>query len=250
MSFLKISNMEVLHDIVGYKNRKIYQNDDYFSFSLDSVLLANFVNIRMKDNNIVDLCTGNAVIPLILALNTKKKIVGIELQDKIYDLATKSVSYNKLDNQIEIIKRNVKDFASGDNINKYDLVICNPPYFKVSEESNINITKEKAIARHEIELTLSELCSSARKLLNNNGNFVIVHRAERFIEIIEEFRKNRIEPKRVRFIYEKIDKKSNMVLIEGQMNGKVGLIIEKPLILYNSDGSMTEEYNNIITGGE
>lgn len=250
MSFLKISSMEVLHDIVGYKNRKIYQNDEYFSFSLDSVLLANFVNIRKNDNNIVDLCTGNAVIPLILALRTKKKIIGVELQEKIYDLATRSVAYNKLEKQIEIINENVKDFASLENINKYDLVICNPPYFKVSNMDNINISKEKAIARHEIELTLSELCSCAKKILNNSGNFVIVHRAERFIEIIEEFKKNKIEPKRIRFIYEKIDKKSNMILIEGQLNGKTGLIIEKPLVLYNSDGSMTAEYSRIINGGE
>jgi len=242
--------MEVLHDIVGYKNRKIYQNDEYFSFSLDSVLLANFVNIRKNDNNIVDLCTGNAVIPLILALRTKKKIIGVELQEKIYDLATRSVAYNKLEKQIEIINENVKDFASLENINKYDLVICNPPYFKVSNMDNINISKEKAIARHEIELTLSELCSCAKKILNNSGNFVIVHRAERFIEIIEEFKKNKIEPKRIRFIYEKIDKKSNMILIEGQLNGKTGLIIEKPLVLYNSDGSMTAEYSRIINGGE
>ena len=241
--------MEVLHDIVGYKNRKIYENIDYFSFSLDSVLLAHFVNIRMNDNNIVDLCTGNGVIPLILALRTNKKIIGVELQDSVYDLATKSITYNKLDDQIKIIKANVKDFASNDNINKYDLVICNPPYFKVSNSNNLNIKKEKMIARHEVELTLSELCSCAKKLLNNNGNFVIVHRAERFIEIIEEFKKNNIEPKRVRFVYEKRDKNSLMVLLEGQMNGKSGLTIESPLVLFNDDGSKTLEYEKIITEG-
>jgi len=242
--------MKVLHDIVGYKNRKIYQNDDYFSFSLDSVLLANFVNIRMKDYNIVDLCTGNGVIPLILSLNTKKKIIGVELQNKVFELAKKSINYNKLDGQIEIINMNVKDFACGNNINNYDLVVCNPPYFKVSSASNLNISKEKMIARHEVELTLSELCGCAKKILKNNGNFVIVHRADRFIEVIEEFSKNNIEPKRVRFVYEKTNKESNLFLLEGQLGGKIGLKIEKPLILYNQDGSMTDEYSNIINGVE
>ncbi len=242
--------MEVLHDIVGYKNRKIYQNTDYFSFSLDSVLLANFINIRMKDNNIVDLCTGNAVIPLILALSTKKKIIGVELQEKIYDLAIKSIKYNKLEEQIEIINKNVKDFASGENINKYDLVICNPPYFKVTHSKNLNLNKEKTIARHEVEITLSELVTCAKKLLNNDGNFVIVHRAERFIEIIEEFRKNNIEPKRVRFVHENELKRSSMVLIEGQMNGKPGLTVEKPLFLYDLNGNDSKEYSSIISGGE
>lgn len=245
-----MSRMEVLHDIVGYKNRKIYQNDDYFSFSLDSVLLANFVNIRMKDYNIVDLCTGNAVVPLILSLNTKKKIIGVELQKSVFKLAEKSIKYNNLDNQIEIINMNVKDFACGNNINNYDLIICNPPYFKVTNKSNLNISKEKMIARHEVELTLSDLCACAKKLLNNNGNFVIVHRADRFIEVVEEFRKNNIEPKRVRFVCEKTDKESNLFLMEGQLGGKVGLKIERPLILYNHDGSMTEEYSNIINGVE
>ena len=240
--------MKVLHDIVGYKNRKIYQNTDYFSFSLDSVLLANFVNIRMNDNNIVDLCTGNAVIPLILTLRTKKNIIGVELQEEIYTLAIESIKYNNLEDRITVINQNIKDFACGNNLNKYDLVICNPPYFKISNKNNLNDVKEKMIARHEVEINLKDLCSCAKKLLNNNGNFVIVHRTERLIEVIDEFKKNNIEPKRIRFVYEKTDKKSNMFLLEGSMNGKSGLIVERPLILYNLDGSMTEEYDSIISG--
>ena len=240
--------MKVLHDIVGYKNRKIYQNTDYFSFSLDSVLLANFVNIRMNDNNIVDLCTGNAVIPLILTLRTKKNIIGVELQEEIYTLAIESIKYNNLEDRITVINQNIKDFACENNLNKYDLVICNPPYFKISNKNNLNDVKEKMIARHEVEINLKDLCSCAKKLLNNNGNFVIVHRTERLIEVIDEFKKNNIEPKRIRFVYEKTDKKSNMFLLEGSMNGKSGLIVERPLILYNLDGSMTEEYDSIISG--
>ncbi len=240
--------MEVLNDILGYKNRKIYQDTDFFSFSLDSVVLANFVKIRVRDKNIVDLGCGNGVIPLIMSLKTEKKILGVELQEKLCILANKSIKYNNLDNQIEILNMNIKDFASlSDNINKYDLVTCNPPYFKVNEKKNyFNESKEKLIARHEVELNLEDLIFCVKKILSSDGNFVMVHRTDRLLEIIDLLRKEKIEPKRIQFVYEKASKESNLVLIEGQMNGKVGLKIEKPFIMYNEDGSCTEEYEKML----
>ena len=101
---------------------------------------------------------------------------------------------------------------------------------------------EKVIARHEVEITLDDVFCISRKLLKNNGNLAIVHRPVRLIEIFELFRKNNIEPKRLQFVYEKISKESTLLLVEGQKNGKVGLKIEKPFILYNEDGTMTKEY--------
>lgn len=238
--------MEMLNDILGYKNRKIYQNTDYFAFSLDSVLLANFATIRPRDNNIVDLCSGNGVIPLILSLRTNKKIVGVELQDKLNELAERSIIYNGLEDCISMINANVKDFDTVDNIEKYDLVTCNPPYFKVNEKNFFKLSPEKVIARHEVELTLAELLSISKKILKNGGNLAIVHRPERLLEILLEFRKNNIEPKRLQFVYERIDKGSTLVLIEGQKAGRAGLKIENPLVLYNSDGSMTDEYSKLL----
>lgn len=237
--------MEVLNDILGYKNRKIFQDSNYFSFSLDSIMLANFAMIRMRDNNIADLGCGNGVIPLILSLRTNKKIVGIEIQEKLSLLAEKSVKYNELEDQITIINMDMKDFAS-DNCEKFDLITCNPPYFKVNDKNYFNLSYEKVVARHEVKVSLSEVCASAKKMLKNNGNFAVVHRPERMMEILFEFRKNNIEPKRIRFVYEKVSKESNLVLIEGQKCGKSGLKIEKPFILYNEDGSMTKEYENLL----
>lgn len=234
--------MEVLNDILGYKNRKIYQDNDCFSFSLDSVMLANFVTIRLRDKSIVDLGCGNGVIPLIMSLRTDKKIIGVEIQERLAAMAKKSIEYNKLDDQIKIINQNMKVFSDSEYFESFDLVTCNPPYFKVNDKNYFNESYEKMIARHEVEINLSELLIVARKLLKNNGNFAIVHRPERLMEILLEFRKNHIEPKRVQFVYENITKGSTLVLVEGQKNGKEGLKIENPIVMYNEDGSMTNGY--------
>ena len=238
--------MEVLNDILGYKNRKIFQDTDCFSFSLDSIMMANFATIRLKDKRIIDLGCGNGVIPLIMSLRCDKKIIGVELQSKIADMAKRSIEYNGLTDTIEIINCNMKDYVSDETFESFDLITCNPPYFKVNDKNYFNDNIEKVIARHEVEITLSELMVIVKKLLKNNGNFAIVHRTDRLMEILSEFRKNNIEPKRVRFVHEKSNKESTLVLIEGQKNGKVGLKVENPFILYNEDGSETEEYKKLL----
>ena len=238
--------MEVINDILGYKNRKIFPDTDCFSFSLDSIMLANFATIRLKDKKIVDLGCGNGVIPLIMSLRCNKKIIGVELQSKVADMAKRSVDYNGLNDVIEIINTNMKDYVSDETFESFDLITCNPPYFKVNDKNFFNDNIEKVIARHEVEITLSELMVIVKKLLKNNGNFAIVHRTDRLMEILSEFRKNNIEPKRVRFVHEKRNKESTLVLIEGQKNGKVGLKVENPFILYNEDGSETEEYKKLL----
>ena len=235
--------MERLDDVLGY-DLKIYQNSSYFSFSLDSIILANYANIRLRDKNIVDFCTGNGVIPLIISNRTKNNIVGVEIQEKLAELATKSVNYNKLDNRITIVNADVKEF-SRKHLNEFDLVLCNPPYFKIEENSSFNESYEKKIARHEVLFNLEDLCECCKKVLKDNGNLCIVHRTDRLMDILETFRKHNIEPKRIRFVYENISKESTLVLVEAQKCGSVGLKVESPIILYNLDGSMTDEYKNI-----
>lgn len=238
--------MEVINDILGYKNRKLYQDTDYFSFSLDSIMLANFATIRLKDSKILDLGTGNGVIPFIISLRTTKKIDGVEIQEKLYTLAMKSLKLNNLEEQISFYNMDMKDYCNINNCEKYDLIVCNPPYFKVNEKNYFNNSEEKIIARHEVKINLSDLLVVVKKLLKNNGNFAIVHRPERLLEILDEFRKNNIEPKRIRFVYETIEKGSTLVLIEGQKNGKAGLKIENPFIIRDSDGNNTLEYANLL----
>lgn len=238
--------METLNDILGYKNRRIYQDDECFSFSLDSVMLANFATIRLRDKKLIDLGCGNGVIPLILSARCDKKIVGVELLEKMADMAKRSVKYNKLENQIEIINANMKNFITNDLFESFDLVTCNPPYFKVNEKNYFNDSYEKLVARHEVEINLEELLVVVKKLLKNNGNFAIVHRPERLMDILFEFRKNKIEPKRIQFVYERISKTPTIVLVEGQKNGNAGLKVEHPIIMYNEDGNITDEYSKLL----
>lgn len=233
--------MSVLNDLVGYKNLKIYQEPDWFSFSLDSVLLPNFVSLNKNIKVIMDLCCGNAPIPLILSTKTNAKIIGVELQEDVYRLAKDSVEYNKLNNQIEIINMNIKDLKNKYGGDSIDAITCNPPYFKYIESSNINLDIHKVIARHEKEITLDEIVDISHYLLKNNGVLAMVHRTDRLIEIINTFNKYNLEVKKIRFIYPKEGSESNMILVEGKKNGNTGLKVLPPLYVHNYDGSYRDE---------
>lgn len=238
--------MEVLNDLLGYKNIKIYQNSDWFMFSLDSVLLPNFVTIPKKIDKILDLGTGNAPIPLILSTKTTANIYGIEIQNDLYNLAIKTIKENKLENQIKIINDDIKKLTEYFEQGSFSLIVSNPPYFKLEEESKLNECLQKTIARHEIKITLDELVEISSKLLKNKGIFAIVHRTDRLIEIIETFRKYNITPKKMQLIYPKSNSNSNMVLIEGIKNGKNGLKVLKPIVAHEENGEYTEEIKKIF----
>lgn len=235
-----IKDVEI-NDLAYFKNLKIAQNNNYFKVSLDSILLPDFVDINSDFKRIIDFCTGNAPVPLILSTKTKSIIYGVELQKEIFDLAKETVRINNLGNQIKLLNMNVKDLVNEFETDSFDIITCNPPYFKVYENSNLNNDVIKTIARHEIEITLEEIIKVVKKLLKNNGDFYLVHRTDRLMEIIELMRHNNIEPKRIRFIYPKANKDSNLVLIMGKKNAKVGLKIHYPLIVHNEDESYTDE---------
>lgn len=240
--------MKVINDLLNYNNLKIVQDTDCFMFSLDSVLLADFV-ITNKKMNIIDFCTGNAPIPLFLSCKNNKKIVGVELQKEIFNLAEESIKVNHLEEKIKIINMDVNLLPNIYETDSFDLITCNPPYFKINNSSNLNSDERKAIARHEISLNLDDIFKVAKKILKNNGRIAMVHRTDRLIDIIDSMKKNNIEPKRIRFVYPKEGKESNMILIEGSKNGKSGIIIEKPLIAHNNDGTYSDEIKRIFNGG-
>ena len=233
--------MEVINDLLGYDNMKIVQNTDMFSFSLDSVLLANFVSLNKKITNVLDIGCGNAPIPLILSTKTNASITGVEIQRDVFDMAKRSVSINNLDDRINIINDDINNYVNDIESDTFDVITCNPPFFKVNPDSNFNDSEYKVIARHEVKLDLNQLFKISRKLLKNGGVVSIVHRPDRLIDIISAMRENNIEPKRLRLIYPKVGRECNMVLIEGSKNGSSGLKILSPLITHNEDGSYTRE---------
>ena len=176
--------MIVLNDLLDYKGYKIYQDTDMFCFSLDSILLANFVTINKNINSIMDIGCGNGPIPLVLSTKTNARITGVEIQKDVYNLAIDSVKYNKLENQIKILNADINNLYKDYESDSFDVITCNPPYFKVNDKTKQNISEYKKIARHEITLKLDDICKISKKLLKNNGVLAIVHRPDRMIEIL------------------------------------------------------------------
>lgn len=232
--------MKVTNYLLGYKDLKIVQDSDMFSFSLDSVLLPNFVTLNKKITNILDIGCGNAPIPLILSTKTNAKITGIEIQKSVYEMAVESIKINNKEDQIKIINDDINEFYKNEETDKYDVITCNPPFFKYIESSNINKNDYKTIARHEVKLNLDQLFTIARKLLKNNGVIAIVHRPERFLDVVMEMKNNNIEPKRVKFIYPKTNMEANIMLIEGTKNGNPGLKILPPIYSHKENGEYTD----------
>lgn len=228
--------MEVKNFLLGYKDLYIMQNTDMFNFSLDSVLLPNFVTINKSDSRILDIGTGNAPIPLILSTKTKAKIVGVEIQEESYNLALKSIKINNLEDQIEIINDDINNYYSISESDSFDVITCNPPFFKNTKKNDNEL---KTIARHEDSLNLESLFKIARKLLKNNGKIAIVQRPERLVEIFELMKKNNIEPKKVQFVYPFKNKEANILLVEGTKNGKSGLKILSPIYTHQKNGKYT-----------
>ena len=231
----------VKNDLLGHPALEIYQDTDGFNFSIDTMLLADFVTVTTRTKQICDLCSGNAPIPLYLTLRTKAHIVGVEVQKESYDLAIKSIEENQLSNQITMVLDNLIGVSSKIGKNCYEVVTCNPPFFKVGD-NNINPNDKKAIARHEVLATLEDIVCEAAKLLNSKGRLAMVHRPDRLLEIIEIFKKYHIEPKRLRFCYPKLGSPCNHILIEGIKDGSSGgLIVLPPLIVYDENNQWTKE---------
>ena len=173
----------VINDLVGYDNLKIVQNSNYFNFSLESVMIPRFCVLK-NNMKIIDFCTGNAPIPMILSTLTDSNIIGVELQKEIYNLAVQSIKINNLEDRITLLNMNVLDIFNVYETDSFDLITCNPPYFRVNEFSNLNNNMIKSIARHEIEIKLEDICRISKKLLKNNGSLVLVHITDRLSEII------------------------------------------------------------------
>lgn len=231
----------VKNDLLGRPALEIFQDTDGFNFSIDTMLLADFVTIPTRTKYICDLCSGNAPIPLYLTLRTKANIIGVEIQKESYQLAMKSVEHNQLEKQITMLNENLIGISSKIGKNHFEVVTCNPPFFKVGD-NQLNPSDKKAIARHEVFARLEDIVKEASDLLNTKGRFAMVHRPDRLIEILEVFQKYHIEPKRLRFVYPKLGSPCNHILIEGIKDGSFGgLVVLPPLIVYNDDNKWTKE---------
>ena len=222
--------MKEINDLYDY-GYKILQKSDYFKFSLDSMLLANFVNINMSDSKLLDFCTGNCPIPIILS-NSIKNIVAFEVQKEIYELGDESLKLNNINN-VKLINDDIKNIGNYYEEGYFDIITCNPPYFKVIDSSRINDNNVKAIARHEILIKLEDIVSLAYKFLRDKGKLYIVYRPDRLMELLKLFDKYKFGVKKLQCCYNNSDSLSSMILIEAMKNGQDDLKILAPLYTEN-----------------
>lgn len=227
---------------------KIIQNREVFSYSIDSVLLSRFPEIPSR-GLIVDLCSGNGAVGLFASTRTKAPIIEVEIQERLADMAERSIHLNHLEDQVQMIHDDLKNLLNHVPRTGVDLILCNPPYFKVSETSKKNVSEYYLLARHEITTNLEEICDIARHALKSNGRLAMVHRPDRFLDIIDTMGQYNLAPKRIQFVYPKMGKDANMLLIEAIKDGSTdGLKILPPFFVHKENGEYTDDIFEIYYG--
>jgi len=230
-------------DDLQYKGLRIIQNPKSFCFGTDAILLSSFIEVR-KNERVVDFCTGSGIIPVLLsARETAKHIWGIEIQEHMADMAKRSIELNDLLTKITIVQGDIRTaFSLVGGV--YDVVTVNPPYESIGSGA-ASLNESERIARHEVLCSLDEIVMNASKILKTGGRFYIIHRIQRMIELIETMVSHRIEPKRIRLIHPAYDKAPNYILMEGRKNSNKGLVVEKPLFVYDTNHEYTQEVKEI-----
>lgn len=228
-------------DDLEFKGLKIIQNEKGFCFGMDSVLLSDFAKNMKNNSTVLDLGTGTGIIPILLCGKTNlRKVVGIEIQQDVANMAKRSSQLNNLQDRFEVVNTNIIDLKNIYEKQSFDVIVTNPPYKK----ENTGITNEneaKLISRHEITADLEDFISISKDLLKDKGEFYMVHRPERLVDILSLMRKYKLEPKILKFVSPNKNKEPNLILIKGIKNANSFLKVEKTLYVYNEDGKYTNE---------
>ncbi len=224
---------------------KIIQNKKWFCYGIDSVLLSDFAKEIRENSTVLDLGAGNGILGLLLCGKTKlKTVIGVEIQDEVCEMATRTILFNGLQDRFQMIHGDIKNVTNIIPRESFDAVVSNPPYKK--KDSGIqNNNETKVISRHEILCNLNDIIKAACYALKEKGTFYMVHRPERLADIIATLREYRIEPKVIKFVYPKINKKPNLVLIKSTKYGNSFLDIKEPIIVYDGNGEYTDEIKKI-----
>ena len=238
-----VKDGETLDDL-QLKDICIIQKREGFRFGIDAVLLANFANVKKK-HKVMDLCTGTGIVPFIIkGKKEPEKIVGLEIQNKFVEMANRSIKINGFNDTMEFLHGDLKDKELLKSIGRFDVVTVNPPY-KLEKSGIVNHNDKYAIARHEVMCNLDNVIEACRIVLKDNGRLYMVHRPERLADIFCIMRKYKIEPKRVQMVHPNTKKPANILLVEGQRDGGAYLKWEPPIYVYNADGSLSKEINEI-----
>lgn len=228
---------------------RFMQRDGVFRLSTDSVMLADFVNMK-KVRRCLDLGSGSGVLCVLLAARSPEtEITGVEIQKDWADLSRLNLRENHMDSRVNIITADLRQYKALVPAGEFDLVVSNPPYFP--ENSGYSAPDEsRAAARDERSCTLKDICAAAAWALRWGGSLALVHRPERLSEIFCAMTAAGIEPKRLRTVSSGALRAPSLVLVEGRRGGKQGLCFEAPLILTGEDGRDSAEARRIYHRGE
>lgn len=223
---------------------KLIQKKNAFRLCMDSVILADFASIRPADT-VVDLGTGNGILPLLLSGRKKgKRFYAIELQEESAELAVRNMALNGLDETVTVIRADAARASEYIGSCTADAVICNPPYSEPNAALASPFT-EKAVARNQESDTLDRFLAGAFDVLKGKGRISIVYPAAQMLSVMNKLQRHHLEPKRFRLVYPRIDKSPNLVLIEALKDAKPTLHPLPPMVIYDEQGNLTNELKSV-----
>lgn len=231
-------------DDLQLKGLQLIQNPEKFCFGVDAVLLSDFAKVK-ADETVLDMGTGNGIIPILLSAKTKgKHFTGLEIQEEVADMARRSVQLNGLEHKIRIVTGDIKGASGIFPAASFDVATSNPPYMNDAHGLK-NPNEKKAISRHEVLCTLEDVVREAAGLIKPGGRFYLVHRPHRLAEIINALTAWKLEPKRIKFVHPFADREANMVLIEAVRGGRPMVKVEKPVIVFKEPGVYSDEIRSV-----
>lgn len=231
------------------ENMHIIQSNETFSFSVDALLLGNFVKVNKRDNRIMDLCSGNGIIPLLLSHRTEKPIDAVEIQDLLVDMAERSIQMNEKAEQIKMYNMDIKELKTSMAHSSYDVITVNPPYFTSNQP--LKDKGHQSIARHELHIDLKGIVEACRYLITNKGRLYMVHRAERSAEVFTELHNHGFRVRRAQYVYN--DASSNhamFIVLEAIFNSSAYADILSPFYIYNLDKTYSDEMLEVYYGDD
>ncbi|EKU93329.1 N5-glutamine S-adenosyl-L-methionine-dependent methyltransferase [Alloiococcus otitis] len=236
-------------DLLYPSRRQIIQSKKTFSYSVDAILLAHFAKLpKSRHAKLLDLCAGNGAVTLLLADQTSAKLVGVEIQEKLVDMARRSASLNGLSDQVDFLQADLVDYSQQVPAGSVDCLTCNPPYFQ-SSKTRQNKLAAYAQARHEVTLDLASLLEAVSRLLKNKGLAYLVYRTDRLVELIDQSLTYSLVPKQVQLVYPKFNRPSKFFLVKLIKQGsKAGFQLDPPFYIMDDKSKYTDQMIQVLKG--
>jgi tRNA1Val (adenine37-N6)-methyltransferase len=246
IEFSKMENEKLVTTDTFFNGQvTVNQSRTGYRYSIDAVILAGHVRPRPADR-ILDLGTGCGIIPLIIGFrHPGVKLYGVEIQPELADIAQTNVGVNNLDKRVEILPVDMRTLKPSTLSGPMDLVVSNPPFHRISS-GRINPDGQRAIARHEIKVTLEDVLKAAERMLRTAGKFVCIYGSDRLVDLFARMRACHLEPKFMRQIHSRAGTDARLVLVEGVKRGHGGLIVGPPLFIYSGDNDYTDEIRRMF----